>query len=148
MAIRIQVHNVVIQVDTGEDLKLVLETLRASNGNAPVKPLMPTRHVEAGLRDFGKFYKQLPTNQQNLLRALRQSVNGKTDSQLRTELHLASNMHLAGLMAGVAKNAKKAGFSFEEILTKERRGKPGDRVYYYRLTAAMLEAIPGELPLN
>lgn len=56
-----------------------------------------------------------------------------TLQDLRVELNLTENgFAVAGVLAGIAKNVKKAGFAFEEILQREEAGSGKNRVVSYR----------------
>ncbi len=144
MAIKIHSGNVIIEVDTPDELRQVLPILGERPEVAETMVKIARQHpTNFGHHDYDAFYRAMADNRQGqTLRLLGQSTDGKTDSQLREELKLKSNYELAGIMSGLSKNAKKAGFQIGEIVIKSmKKGENGEKTYCYKLTEEMAKVV-------
>ena len=120
------IDGVPIQCETPED---ALTLVRLHGGGEPAKrqgtrsrhahsqPPQNTRWTDQRVSEFfglieGK--KQL-----RLIEALLNTQDGRTDAQLLQMLGLASGMALAGMFAGLYKNAKKVGADPRELYIKK-----------------------------
>ena len=132
MAFRIRTGEIIIEVDTAQEVQIVLQAMKLSKPSA-------FEHL-----DLAQFYCRLgESNQARLLKALRQRPDGMTDTELRLELGLRNNNVLAGITGGLSKTATKAGLTFAEIVIRtECKGKGKRRSYHYQLTEPMLSVVP------
>lgn len=90
-------------------------------------------HGEVNESRFKEFMSYMKGNQQALLQFLFEHHHPKSDESIRRELGIGSNLELSGVMAGLSKNAKKAGFAANELIVKEIRNMGDERVAEYRL---------------
>lgn len=136
MAIRIKVNNVVLEVDSESDLRTALGALGALpdqasvNGRTAAKPSDP----------LGQLAKSLPPNQKTVLKLLASSDEAVTDAEILKALGMETNLHLAGVMSGLVKNAKRVGLTLADLLIKgEQTNGSGNRAYTYQITAVARE---------
>ena len=78
--------------------------------------------------------------QQKILKTLLDSPEGKTDRQLLHLLNWSSGKMLGGSVAGLTKNAKKAGVGGEELLLKNEVIIDGESLTEYKLTDSFRSA--------
>lgn len=78
-----------------------------------------------------EFISLLGGHQKQFLDLILRDAHGKTDNVIRQALGLDSNMALAGVTAGLAKNARKVGMSIDEVYTKKKMNLGDDRVLEY-----------------
>jgi len=139
MAIRIRVGNLILEVDSEADLRTALAALNATSNKTVNSSSSGGRSSGDPIADL---FKRLPANQKKLLKTVAANQDGVTDVELRKALSMATNNALAGVTAGLTKNAKKAGLELSEIVIKEqRKNGSGERVYLYRVTPAARERL-------
>jgi hypothetical protein len=63
-----------------------------------------------------------------------ENPHGQTDEKIRQALHLKSNNALAGVTAGISKNARKVGIDVSQVYTKEKLTVGDERITEYKLT--------------
>jgi len=145
MAIKIRTSNALVEVDSINEFRLVMEVMQSMNGHE-TQPVRIEKKPEQG-HSLKTFFRKLSSPKQiETLKLLRQRIEGMTDSELRQSLGFKNNNELAGVMGGIARNAKKHGFNYADIIAKEDRiDNAGKRSYSYRLTEAMKEIVPGAL---
>ena len=68
---------------------------------------------------IAEFYKLIEGRQRKLVDTLLENVDARTDAQLIQLLNLSSGMALAGVFAGLYKNAKKVGADPKELYFKK-----------------------------
>ena len=96
-------------------------------------------HVdESGSRWTESRYREFMSNikgrhQRAFLDLLLANPHGKTDKAIRQALSLESNNALAGVTAGLSKNAEKVGIDVRQLFTKERLLVGNERVLEYTL---------------
>ena len=98
------------------------ETQRPDGSKRPAQHQdQPPANSRWTARRVADFYKLLEGkgNQTKLLNALLDTDDGRTDDQLLQMLGLGSGMELAGVFAGLYKNAKKVGADPRELYTKK-----------------------------
>lgn len=125
-----------ILCDTVDDAIALAKKIRGGKGWESQKPTLETetgsRWNESRYREFMGLVKG---NQKHLVELLLKNPHGKTDRSIRQELRLGTNYELAGVTAGLAKNAKKAGLmSTSELFTKEVMQQGDERVLEYKLS--------------
>jgi hypothetical protein len=74
-----------------------------------------------------------------VIKALAGATVALTDVELRGSLGLSSNSQLAGVMAGLSKNAKANRLAYEDIIEKQRSDGRDGSLYLYSLAPAMRE---------
>jgi len=149
MAIRIKAGDLIIEVDTGYDLREALLTLSSMDTKkhaiSPGHKKFPGGVKLAQLSDhnFTQLFSSFGnTKKAEVLQALKEHPAGMTDEDLRTRMHLENNNALAGILGAISKNAVKAGFEPSQIMTKdEQKDKEGKRIYLYKLTKEMADAM-------
>ncbi len=131
MTIKIRLpNNVVIEADNQYDLRAVFAALGISNGVSQTVQGEPPKEQSA-LDRLQKLWGRLGSeNQRQALRALAEASDGLSDSELRSLLQFKSNNELAGVIGGIAKNAKAVGLKIDHVLIKQVLADG----YAYRLT--------------
>ena len=81
--------------------------------------------------------------QSKLIDALLENEDPQTDDQLRQLLNLSSGMELAGVFAGLYKNAKKVGADPKELYVKKPITIGDKRGFEYTLTPGFRAAAAG-----
>jgi hypothetical protein len=91
------------------------------------------------------FYEHLSEHpqQQHFLRTLLSSSRHMTDAELRTALHLSTNIELRGLIIGVIRRAKNRGLPVPFVKQMTRTDGGRRRLYKYAATPAFRRAIEG-----
>lgn len=94
------------------------------------------------------FFKNLEgkTKQRRLLDTLLETEDSRTDDQLLQTLGLSSGMELAGVFAGLYKNAKKVGADPRELYVKKAVTIGDKRGYEYTLHSGFRTAAAGRRP--
>lgn len=89
---------------------------------------------------FRSFIRLLYGNTEKLVKALVEQPEGRTDEFLRTLLGLNDNRALAGVTAGVTKNAKIFGMTGTDVFTSEWNAGDEKGNYLYRIVPSFLLA--------
>jgi hypothetical protein len=153
MPYRVKTNDFVIEMDSTEELKSILDLLglipdKSKSRTAP--PLDNLAFLSMGDK-LKKFYAGMvaaPGLMRKTIEGLVPHPEGLTDAALREILRLQTNSALAGIMAGISKRAEKAGLSREDIVLKEDvHGKEGV-LYCYRLTGTMREFMESKEPVR
>lgn len=116
------IDGVSIQCDSPE---AAIALVRAHGGAAPTKPTAQrgqggpnnTRWTAQRVKDFFK-HLEGKNKQTRLINVLLDTEDARTDDQLLQALSLTNGMELAGVFAGLYKNAKKAGADPNELYLK------------------------------
>ena len=132
-----------ILCDTPEEaLALQCAIAKGEGGVRQRNELLPSSS-EGGSRWNESRYKEFMAmikgkgDQYALIELLLDSPHGKTDTNIRQALKLDNNLQLAGVTAGLAKNAKKVGIlSTEELFAKEVMHQGNDRILEYKIAEA------------
>lgn len=153
MPVRIQKGDLIIEVSTESELGMVLRVLGAGQlalplTNPPITAPKTESNAEIHAPEVttaekvARFLRYIHKPRQSLLlENLARNQTGMTDAQLRQALSLATNLSLSGVLTALYKNAKKAGLRSNQVMTKERSGAVGKRVYRYTLTRQVREAM-------
>lgn len=149
MAFKIKRGGWTIEVDSADELheamsRLVSIDIRdqsqttSKKGERIARPQNPNdRNLSQLWLSFGN------TKKAELLQALKENPDGMTDEALRARIHIVNNNALAGVLGAISKNTLKAGLKPSHIMSKsEQIGNDGKRVYIYKLTKEMMEAMP------
>ena len=141
MAIRARIGELVFEVETESDLRLLLAV--AKDTNTVGQPATQTEGVGDRLK---RFYARLRSDgQQRVVHALANAPEGMTDRELRSVLNIDNNNQLAGLVAGLSRHAKAVGLTREQVYTRRKVRGPGVK-YHFRLTADMREIMVSKEP--
>lgn len=148
MAYRVLVGKVAIECDTVE------EALEIANhagglpieGASTVTPVHPQKGNEsAGSRwtkaRLEQFLKLVHGAQQKILDELMQFEEGRTDRQLLQLIGMDEGRALAGVLSGLAKNAKKSGVGSDELYQKNLISMGDEKLNEYRLTDSFRAAM-------
>lgn len=115
--------SVEIECDTVDEVISIAHRLADTNGKVTDYTLPDVVSSDAGIRlttsRFQEFVGFLDAEQRKFLALLVESPDGKTDHNLRQALGLSDNKQLGGMMSGISKLAKKAGFSIGDILSSQ-----------------------------
>ena len=129
MPIKIRLpNNVVIEAETASDLRAVLAAIGYTNNGAVVQEPSGEPSIMDRLR---RLWDKLGTERQRMaLSALVTNPDGMLDHELREALAFKTNNELAGVLGGLAKNAKAVGLKVDNVLIRQVIGD----AYAYRLT--------------
>jgi hypothetical protein len=142
MAIRARIGDLVFEVETESDLRLLLAVAKDSS------TAQPAAEVEGVGERLRRFLARLRSDgQRQVVRTLASAPEGLTDRELREALKIDSNNQLAGLMAGLSRHARAVGLRMEQVLVHRKVRAPGVK-YHYRLTADMREIAGGKEPMT
>lgn len=97
-----------------------------------------SRWTEKRVTDF---LSQIKTTQRKLVDALLETDDARTDEQLCKLLNLTDNRALAGVFAGLYKNAKKVGANPKEVYRRHSVTIGDRRQFEYTLTPTFREAV-------
>jgi len=137
MAIKARIGDVILEVETEADLRMLLAAAK-SGALAVQAPALPETVTE---RLTKLYHTRLGSDRQRgLIKALARAPDGLTDTEIRSALGFASNTVLAGVMASISKNAKAVGLRFEHVLVKDTLAGNG-ALYRYRLSPEMREVV-------
>jgi len=142
MGFRVKAKNVTVEVDSERELRSVLSILGVVSNGAVPTPATIASEQTSGERLL-KFLNHLPEGYQVIvIRSLAKATVGLTDVELRQHLGLANNSQLAGIMAGLSKNAGANGLSYEDIVERQQRTDVRDgSKYFYKLTDGMRDVV-------
>jgi hypothetical protein len=147
MSYTILVDGVPIQCDTAS-AAIALAREAAASGSSVTAP-STTRHdssatpssvgrwTEQRIRDF---FKLIKPQQRKLIDALLETPDGRTTDQLCQILGLANGMALAGVFAGVFKNARKVGADPKDLYVRKSAIIADNRQFEYTLTEGFRSA--------
>jgi hypothetical protein len=132
-----------ILCDTPEEALALQYAIAKGEGGGGKRNESLVNSSEGGSRWNDSRYKEFTAmikgkgDQQALIELLLESPHGKTDSNIRQALKLDNNLQLAGVTAGLAKNARKVGIlSSEELFTKEVMHQGNERILEYKISEA------------
>ena len=132
-----------ILCDTPEEALALQRALAKGEGGVRQRNELLPSSSEGGSRWNESRYKEFMAmikgkgDQYALIELLLDSPHGKTDANIRQALKLDNNLQLAGVTAGLAKNAKKVGIlSTEELFAKEVMHQGNDRILEYKIAEA------------
>jgi len=120
--------------DTAEEAIALARAMAGPSGRS--RSLSRKGGEQAGRWDatrYRDFMSLIKGKQKDFLETLLENPHGKTDSALRHTLRLKSNNALAGVTAGLSKNAKKIGMDSNEVFTKEKLMVNDERVLEYKV---------------
>lgn len=130
-----------ILCETPEEALALQRTIAKGEEGAEKNKESPSSNSEGGSRWTDSRYKEFMAmikgrgDQQALIELLLESSDGKTDANIRQALRLNNNLQLAGVTAGLAKNARKIGIlSSKELFTKEVLHQGNDRILEYTIS--------------
>ena len=134
MAIRIIKDGITFEVETGDELQVVLSALKDRQGK-----IVESKSTDIKPKNLTEFFKSIDkdSNQRKFIVALRDKPTGMTDDELRSLLKLDTGPALGGTLGALTKLANKAGLHSEDIY----RTEPRQDGWYYQLTDEMMEAI-------
>ena len=138
MAFRITYHEATIEVESIAEFRSVIDVLGLSPAQPPLALAAPSDGGTLNAR-IRTLWRGLTGNQRILIDLLRVN-NWVTDDRLRAALRLKSNNALAGVVAGVVKNAKKHDIDSIHIFEKGNYGANGSS-YSYRATDQLKAAV-------
>ena len=141
MPYTVVIEGVPVQCETAIE---AAELARVAGGSTQAQPASNTNSTNdqaTAVSRWSKhrakqFFGLIKGNQRRLIDALLEAPDGQTDDQLRKLLGLTDGRALAGVFAGMYKNAKKIGADPNDIYIKERitvGDKPG---WDYRVTGS------------
>lgn len=137
MAYRVWIRNIPIDCDSPEE---AVELARVAEGENVSLPGHAPKHSDnaEGSRWTEKrvkeFFRLIEGKQRKLIDTLLEHKDGQTDDQLITLLSLGGGQALAGVFAGLWKNAKKAGADPDELYEKKAATIGGKRAFEYFLS--------------
>lgn len=144
------IDNVPVQCDTPEAaLALVRAHGGTSGSHQPEHAHRTSAHLGSGTRWTAQrvtaFFKLLEgkVKQTKLIDALLETEDARTDDQLLQMLSLSSGMELAGVFAGLYKNAKKVGADPRELYAKKAVTIGDKRGFEYTLHSGFRAAAVG-----
>ena len=128
-----------IVCDTAEEAILLAKAMgntmtdrsRQERETVPDLDSAPSRWTESRYREFIGL---LRGHQKPFIDLLANNLHGKTDRMIRQALGLETNMALAGVTSGLAKNAMKVGMSAREVFDKKKMNVGTERVLEYTLS--------------
>lgn len=123
--------------DTPEEAIALAHAIGGTEGRQERKPGpvdATSRWTEPRYKDFMASIRG--RHQMSFLDLLLDAPHGQTDEKIRQALHLKSNNALAGVTAGISKNARKVGIDVSQVYTKERLMVGNERISEYKLTDA------------
>lgn len=144
--------------DSFEALDELTEKARQKSRSAPVKQFshgtvepqlrLNLNESENGLSKatnvaddhLKQYIKKLPQSSVDVLQLLVEHRRAMTDTELRTELGLESNMQLAGRISPITRTAQKLGMDANTFFSNRKTDNtPGNRAYEYEISAIMLD---------
>lgn len=137
MGFRVRAKGVLVEADSERELRSVLSILGViSNGvaSAPATVVSQPTSKERLLRFFNRLGEGY---QVTAIRALAEATVGLTDIELRQHLGFGNNSQLAGVMAGLSKNAKSNDLTYDDVIEKQHTDGRDGSLYFYRLTDSM-----------
>jgi hypothetical protein len=140
MAFRVLVGNIPVECDSLEE---ALELAKRADGAPASRKPGAEANTDGSRwtkRRVADFFDLIEGNQQKLIDALLEHSEGRTDEQLLQLLSLKDGRQLAGVTAGMAKNAKKVGADPEELYIRKRVIIGGRKVHEYMLTDSFRRA--------
>ena len=151
MAYRIITQGVTIEVDTELELLKVLGVLQIRSPQPAQPPLPMQAPADGGTTAdrMRRLYSQISPsgNQIAIARLLLGAGREWTlDGNLRASIGVDSNHALAGVLAGIAKKAKKFDLDYGQLFEKQRRNMNGtdELAWWYRATDEFRVAIADE----
>lgn len=141
MGFRVRSKGVTIEADSERELRSVLSILGiVPNGVAPASAGVVSEPTSS--ERLRPFFRGLGEgNQKRVIRALAEAAVGLTDIELRQHLDFRNNSQLAGVMAGLSKNANAKGLSHEDVIEKQHADGRDGSLYFYRLTDGMRDVV-------
>lgn len=137
--------DVIIECATAEEAAQVARSLGDGKGvrvdrpsSSEVPDQMSSRWTETRLNEF---YRLIKGQQRKILDALLESPDGRTDKQLLQMLGWDNGRMLAGVLSGLAKNAKKAGVGGRELYTKHHVTVGDEGMNEYKITDSFRAAV-------
>ena len=141
MGFRVRSRGVTIEADSERELRSVLSILGVvPNGVAPVSAGV-VRESTSSERLLPFFRGLSEGNQTRVLGALAEAAVGLRDVELRQHLDFRNNSQLAGVMAGLSKNARANGLNYEDIIEKQPSDGRAGSLYFYKLTDGMRDVV-------
>lgn len=118
------IDGIPVQCETAE---AALELIRTHGSTGGATAHTPTHRAHAdnsnGTRwtdqRISEFFKHIEGKQRKLIDALLETEDGRTDAQLLQLLNLSGGSALAGVFAGLYKNAKKVGADPHELYIRK-----------------------------
>ena len=141
MAFRVLVGNVPVECDSMDEALELAK--RASGTSSPPRTPSGNGNIESSRwtkQRVTDFFNLIEGNQQKLIDALLEHSEGRTDEQLLQLLSLKDGRQLAGVVAGMAKNAKKVGADRNDLWIRKPATIAGKRVFEYFLTESFRHA--------
>ena len=143
MPYTIHVNGVPVRCETPEEAR---ELARLVAGGEPAKPEPPigqqatsgSRWTERRIKDF---FNNISPAQRKLVELLYNADDAFTDAQLCSQLGLRDGRALAGVWAGLWKNAKKLAADPNEVYIRRKIKLNGKRVHEYTLADSFRTAI-------
>ncbi len=141
MPYTVMIEGVSVQCETAIE---AAELARVAGGSTPparANPANPPDELATAGSRWTKhrakqFFRLIKGNQRRLIDALLDTPDGQTDDQLCKLLGLTDGRALAGVFAGLYKNAKKTGADPNDLYTKERITVGDKRGADYSVTAS------------
>lgn len=123
--------------DTAEEAIALAKAMGEAEGHT-LRKSESVKEGETGSRwtesRFKEFMSLVKGDQKLFLNLLLDKPHGMTDKAIRQSLRMDSNLQLAGVTAGLAKNAMKVGIlSSAEVFTKEVMHQGEERILEYKL---------------
>lgn len=137
MPFRIRTDNIVIECDTALELD---EAIRILQSSKEIESELQEENAkrEWNKANYSKFWRLLDGKQKELVSSLLNSENGKTSQEIGVVLGYEKKQQLAGTMAALSKNLRKAGFKIDDLIIKEVIGRGSEKIQRYKLNSEFL----------
>ena len=137
MAFRIRTDNIVIECDTALELD---EAIRILQSPKEIESELQEENTkrEWNRANYNRFWRLLEGKQRKLVSVLLDSENGKTSQEIGIALGYEIKQQLAGTMAALSKNLRKAGFKIDDLIIKEVIGRGSEKIQRYKLNPEFL----------
>jgi len=145
MPFRVRVNDVMVEVDTPEELFSLTAKMKVSDGKSKtsgiIKDFPPTIHIPEVADKMPEFYKQIRHAKSLMLTILEAlyKVDSLVTSELKNILQVESTHAFGGAIAGITKVAVRCGIGGQDVLLKEREKANGE--LRYRLTPSLREVM-------
>jgi len=137
MAYRVWVRGVPIDCDAPEEAIELAKLTEGEDVSFPGQPPKRSENTEGSRwteKRVKEFFNLIEGRQKKLIDALLEHKDGQTDDQLCALLPVSGGQALAGVFAGLWKNAKKAGADPNDLYEKKAVTIGGKRAFEYFLT--------------
>jgi hypothetical protein len=149
MTIKARIGDLEFEVDSVEDLKILMEAAKNGASSDTVQqrrapePSGAHKPLEQRLEDLCE--RLASDAQRRMVAAIASTPEGMTDKELRQIVPFETNFVLAGTSAGVSKHASALGIDMSYVWSREpARNVPGAN-FLYKMTLEMRQAVGRKL---